>query len=209
MHFTREDGVQVDLHWELGPMHFQGWFRAGSFLERLVEREIAGRRVAGFSGEDLLRYLCVHAAKHGWLSLRDVADLARLIASGVDCERAVSDAEKYGGVRVVLAGLEIARQLGRAELSPAVVRRIQGDTRVARLVRASVWNMQSVRGPLGTKAMLRWQWRLLDRASDRARLVWGLMQPSSMNREWVRLPECLYPAYFLLKPVRLASKYLL
>jgi Uncharacterised nucleotidyltransferase len=204
MHFSRVNGMQIDLHWRLAPPPFASWFDSGAVRARAVTVEIARREVTTISPRDLLRFLCMHAAKHGWISLRDVSDIARLMRSDVDYAAGLADAEAYGGMRAFLLGLALARDLAGAELPAIVSDRVDSESGLAALMAAAKENL--VHSPeLGISGMLRWHWRLLNRPMDRVRLLWGFFLPNSLDREW--MPGLPYAAYFAVKGLRLAVKY--
>ena len=204
MLFSRDNGMQIDLHWHLGPPPFASWFDPSAVRARAVMVEIARREVPTLSPRDLLRFLCVHAAKHGWISLRDVSDIARLMRFEVDYAAMLADAEVQGGLRVLLLGLALARDLAGAELPAMVSERVDSDRGLPALVAAAKENL--VHGAeLQSSGMLRWHWMMLNRPVDRVRLLWGFLLPNTLDREW--MPGLPYAAYFVVKGLRLAVKY--
>ncbi len=181
MLFSRDNGMQIDLHWHLGPQPFASWFDPRAVRARAVTVEIARREVPTLSPRDLLRFLCVHAAKHGWISLRDVSDIARLMRFEVDYAAMLADAEVQGGLRVLLLGLALARDLAGAELPAMVSERVDSDRGLPALVAAAKENL--VHGAeLQSSGMLRWHWMMLNRPVDRVRLLWGFLLPNTLDR---------------------------
>lgn len=53
----------------------------------------------------------------------------------------------------------------------------------------------------------RYQFALTGRLGDRLRYAAGLLAPQPADWQALRLPAALYPAYYLIRPVRLALKY--
>jgi hypothetical protein len=50
--------------------------------------------------------------------------------------------------------------------------------------------------------------KIVERNRQRARLIAGMsVQPTEAEYRVVQIPPSLYPAYYLLRPVRLAAKY--
>jgi hypothetical protein len=209
MHFVTPEEVNIDLHWQLGPIHFERWFDVCAVWSRKTCVSISGRLVPTLGREDHLRFLCMHAAKHGWFSLRDLSDLARLIALGVDYDVALSEAGRSGGVRTLLLGLGIVRDV-LGEILPAHVNeRIAAEPCVRKLLASAKRTLLAESVPADSAtADFRHGWSLLERPADRARLCWGLMQPNTFDWEWCPLPAPLRGAYFLLRPIRLAVTYL-
>ncbi|MFA4965263.1 MAG: hypothetical protein WC709_06465, partial [Thermoleophilia bacterium] len=57
-------------------------------------------------------------------------------------------------------------------------------------------------------AGLLWQAAALDGGADRVRHLLGrVLTPGARDRDWVALPAGFSAAYYLVRPVRLASRY--
>jgi Uncharacterised nucleotidyltransferase len=79
--FVAADSVTVlDLHWHFVPP-YSSFLDADSLWTRIRRTELRGRPVTTLATEDLLLYLCMHGAKHGWPLLSWICDLAGLIPS--------------------------------------------------------------------------------------------------------------------------------
>ncbi len=209
MHFVRQDDIEADLHWRLGPVYFHAWSDAGPVWARLAPVEMGRRTVMTLGGEDLLRFLCLHAAKHGWVSLGGLCDIARLLAScAIDWDRTLGDAHAMGGSRTLFLGLALAHDLAGASLPQTVERSIAADPSVERLAAtAKARLLPAAPDDIGAGDLLRWQWKLLEHPAGKFRLCLGLMRPSSLDWESFRLPRPLWPLYYFLKPFRLTAKY--
>lgn len=53
----------------------------------------------------------------------------------------------------------------------------------------------------------RYQFGLQDRLANKLRYAAGILEPHPADWRALRLPAALYPAYYLIRPVRLALKY--
>ncbi|MGH7916072.1 MAG: nucleotidyltransferase domain-containing protein, partial [Candidatus Binataceae bacterium] len=73
-----ETAVMVDLHWRLSPRHYAFGPDGDKVFERAIAVDLEGAPVFALTPEDLIIYLCVHASRHGWPSLSQVCDVARL-----------------------------------------------------------------------------------------------------------------------------------
>lgn len=110
-----------------------------------------------------------------------------------------------GGTRPLLLGLALARDLGGCELPDRITCRIPA---VASLLATAKRNLLTPDFPGMTgRELMRWRWDLLDRNRDRARLCWHMLRPNTLEANFVRLPRLLYPAYFLLRPLRILTTY--
>ena len=210
--FTRDDGVIVEVHWDLAPSHFPFPIDPDRVRSRVEFLPLGGRLVPTFARDDLLLLLCAHGAKHGWVRLswiRDVAQLVRLETNS-DWTAIVADAHRRGALRTLLLALLLAAELCDAPVPQAVIRRARSDATVCSLageVRARL-AANPPREPAGWE-LRRFQFRVRDRWRDRLRMLGVLIFiPGPGDWELVRLPERLYPLYYVLRPLRLLVKYL-
>jgi hypothetical protein len=131
----RRDGCLVELHATLVPPAFSLPLGLSELRQRLEPVQLAGHEVATFSREDLFLLLCAHAAKHLWVSLGWVCDIAELtrVSPGMDWERVQDQARRLNGQRLVWIGVLLAHHLLAAPLPRELVRRAQADARARRL----------------------------------------------------------------------------
>jgi hypothetical protein len=104
------------------------------FFERATLTEIGSHLVKTLCPEDLLLTLCVHAAKHGWVLLcwlRDIAAVTQL--PGLDWDRVFADAKELGILRIVGVSLTLAIHLLEANIPDSAMRRIQTDPTIPAL----------------------------------------------------------------------------
>ena len=128
--FARADGrAAVELHWAFTPGHF-GW---RCDLDRLWARAetvtLSGRPIRTPAPEDLLPLLCVHGAKRCWERLEWICGIAGLLraAPDRDRQRVADEVRGDGGERVLILGLQLARDLLGAELPAAVHRSVAAN----------------------------------------------------------------------------------
>src|SRR5207247_2195984 len=62
----RDDGLAVELHWNLAPREFPYPVDLEEVWTRLRPVRLGGRTVCTLASEDLLLFLCAHGAKHCW-----------------------------------------------------------------------------------------------------------------------------------------------
>src|SRR3989441_7310819 len=162
--------------------------------------------------EDLMLVLCAHGTKHRWERLEWICDVAELLRStpGLDLDGGLERARDLGVHRMVLLALRLARDLLDAPLPDTVARRAQADGGVARLA-AQVQSalFRHTPGPPRDRAELspfhlRAQERWRDRLRYCARVA---LTPTPGDWAWLRLPDALYPLYYVVRPIRLAVKY--
>jgi hypothetical protein len=206
MPLRRADGeFEIDLHWRLAAAHFNPLDTAG-IRERLAPVDVAGHPIPTLCPEDLLAYLCVHGAKGGW-SLAMVCDLDRLIAvRGLDWDAILARADRRRMSRIVSLGLSLAHGLLGSKLPPRVSNFIHADTRALALASSIRKRILDDReGDGGDRGLL--QLHLLQGVRNRFRFVWYLLQPTDDDWRLLRIPESLFPLYYLVKPVQLAWRW--
>jgi hypothetical protein len=199
MPFSHPDGIHVDLHWGLGPMHMERWFDLDRVWQRSVEVSVAGRPVRTLGPVDHIRFLTMHAAKHGFESLRDLADIARVLEkSDIDWSAVFAEARETGSMRPLVVALRLT-----SELLGAPIPEVQNGPPYDALVARSRANLLSDDPrPLGN-------YSLLARTTDKLRILLGLLQPTTLEHQLINLPRLLHLTYYLIRPLRLAHKYTL
>jgi hypothetical protein len=214
-HYVRDrDGTLVEIHWGFAS-------RAYSFLldtERqwwqLESVAVGGSAVRTFSPEDLLLILCVHGSMHLWKRLQWVCDVAELIqARGVtDWDRLLERSTEMGCRRALLLGLSLANDLLGTSIPEPVAQRLRADSSADALVdevRVRLFeDTADLQRPVEDRAFQPFHVKVLERMRDKVRYC--LRQatvPSWEDFELVPLPAHLFPAYRLLRPIRLTGKY--
>ncbi len=196
----------VGLHWQLSAAHFDP-LDAAEIRARLVSIDVAGRQMPAFCPEDLLAYLCVHGAKHGWDPLAKFCDLDRLINAGrLDWDTILSRAAQQRMSRIVFMGLCLAQDLLGSNLPPEVSSRIHADARAVALAASVRERFQDGRAWSLPDLMI-FRFRLLEGAWRKVRFFWYLLQPTPADWESLHIPESMFPVYYLTKPVRLVWKW--
>ena len=159
---------------------------------------------------DLLLFLCAHGAKHLWQRLEWIADVAELVRrSQLDYDGLAARARAAGGGRVLRLGLFLAWDLLDAPLPAPLARSLAIDRSVTALgetVRERLF-ADSPSAPSGFE-LLRFHTRARERLRDRVRgAVRAVATPGVSDWALVRLPDSLYPLYYVVRPFRLAGKY--
>ncbi len=77
-----KSGVLLELHWRMTDLPHAGEFQPGQQQVEIV----ANRSLSTLPPDELLAYLCVHGASHGWMRLKWLADVYALLRHGGDLE---------------------------------------------------------------------------------------------------------------------------
>jgi hypothetical protein len=185
------------------------WLESES-LSRLsgVKDSGLGHRVRTLCHEDLLLVLCVHAAKHAWVQLSWLCDIARLMSSKLDWNWIQDEARRLGIGRIVAVNLYLAHKLLSAPVPPQIQKRLVDDPSTVTLGNEIVRIIEcSTHYDTDSIPYFRLMLRLRERWQDRARFLSRLTFTPSVS-EWsaVQLPKPLHPLYRLVRLFRLGKR---
>ncbi len=199
----------VDLHWRIRRRRFHFFPDDDRIWARSIAFALEGRRVPTFAPADLALYVCVHASKHGWASLQMVSDIARIVTRcEIDWDELMSEADRIGCGRMVALGLMLANELLDAPVAPTILERGRADAAVEGAKRAIVEALFSEEPIESEVENYRGIAVRLMNPVDRARYWWWrAVTPTIGDWEFIGLPRWLYPAYFLIRPIRLALEF--
>jgi len=199
----------LELQWRILPRFYSIDFDVAVFFERSDEIAVGGCHMRTLRAEDLLLVLCVHAAKHVWVQLSWLCDIAQLVKTGrLDWNVIHDDAQRLGIERIVSLNLLLAQKLlGSPSHSSRQTWAFQEDRSTAvleeilRIIeRGTAYDTESL-------SYFRVMMRLRECWQDRARFLWRLTVTPSVS-EWlaVQLPQPLEPLYRLVRLSRLAGR---
>ena len=204
--------VYIDLHWRLSPARLPFRLEPELFWPLLETAWLEGRPVRTLSREVLLVYLCMHGSKDRWRRLIWLCDVDRTLRrhGTLDWGAVLSLATTARCQRALALGLLLARTLLKAPvpdppptaaLEPGLARsagRIRGLLAVGEPPASFLHAWLNVRG---------YHIESLDGFGDRLwYVVRTLLTPTLSDWERFRLPDALYPLYYLLRPMRLAAR---
>jgi hypothetical protein len=199
----------VELQWRLLPRFYAVDLLAQDLLARSGRITVAGHSVPSLAPEDSLLALCLHAAKHLWMRLIWVSDIAETLRTQpIDYRLAFERARTLGVLRILAVSFWLAQNLVGCQLPVAAEELIAGDRAVprvggqfaARLARGASYDFESTE-------YFRLILELREQRSDRWRYLWRLVwTPGAGDLASVGLPERLFPIYRAVRLVRLARK---
>ncbi len=199
----------VELQWAMLPRFYAVDLRIADLQARASRIVVGEYEMPCLSPEDSLLVLCLHAAKHLWTRLVWLADVAETLRTQtVDYELAFSRARRHGIARILGVSFWLVKKVLGADLPEPAEQLIASDPEIPalgrefalRLERGENYHFESTR-------YFRLLLRLRERQRDRWRYAWRLaFTPSNGDVEAVRLPECLFPLYRIVRIGRLAGK---
>jgi hypothetical protein len=202
----------VELHWQLAEDYFSFPLGPDQLWSRLVPVSVEGHTVQTLSSEDLLLFLCAHGTKHLWVRLAWIADVARVLQASpnLDWAYVLRQAQALGSQRMLWLGLLLAHDLLAAPLPADVASTIRAEGVVRSLAPQARQRLFAAgdRHPTEFESVV-YHLRARERWRDRLRyavLLAVLLTPGDWDA--VRLPDGLFPLYYLLRPLRLLKVYL-
>ena len=173
--------------------------------------ELLFREIKVLSPEHSLLCLCIHGTKDQWRTLRILADIAHLISHhpGLNWKTLVSDAKEIGCLRMLCVGLHLPQQVCGLELSDGILKLVRKDRKVRKLASKYLHQLLIIErtGKIGklyeTLALI----RSMDSFGPRIKyLGYFAFTPTPLDWKFIKLPEFLYPLYYLVRPFRLLLK---
>lgn len=202
------DAMLLELHWRVADPYFSTLGEEGLLWEELREVPFLGRTVSSLAPEALLLCLAIHGAKHHWDQLAQVVDFAALVQAHpqLDPDRLVSAARQSGSLRRLQVAFHLAGLLLGAP--PPAGWPLPTDARSERLAAEFAARLTAGHvSPPGLLAHARVDLAGMDRASDRARYLRGILAPNVSDWANSPLPPSLGALLPLLRPFRLLRRY--
>jgi hypothetical protein len=206
-----ETGIAVELHREAIPCYFAFALSNEQLWQRQEQFVLLGHPVPNLAREDLALLLAMHGAKHEWECAELILSLAGLLRAspGFLWEQLLTTAEALGARRVMLLGVNLAREFFGYAPPPEVSAAIGKDPAVGRLT-ADVWDYYcGVRLPSSSASQTAlFQVRSRERRRDQlAYWFFKILAPNSDDVEWLPLPRQLCSLYWLIRPFRMLWQY--
>lgn len=199
----------IELQWRLLPHFYAVDLRTDDLLMRSGRAALGGREALGLSPEDSLLVLGLHAAKHLWMRLIWLCDIAETMRTQVvDWALVCARARALGILRIMGVSFWLAQRLLDCPLPGPAQEAVTGDPEVpvlgeefaARLARSATYDFES-------SEYFRWILKLRERRRDRGRYLWRLVwTPGERDLAAVRLPEVLFPLYCVVRALRLMRR---
>jgi hypothetical protein len=207
------DGVHpaVDLHWQLVRSLFPAARHFESVWERLQTTAFHDQKILALSPADNLFFLCAHAARHSWHSLRLAADVARLIhvRPDLDWDGVMNDARQSDGAMVLALGLWIVNRLLAVELPKPVLGYINAAIGAKRFARNLPQRLLTINpDQYETSPEFSLQFRLARGLWPKTRCAAAFaLLPTDADGAALRLPPRLSFLHYPYRQARLAWKY--
>jgi len=203
----------VELHWRFADRRFPFALRAEDALRRAHQVRVAGRMLPLMAADDLLAALSMHAARHLYERLEWLAGVTRLLVGApADAASLMAHAERLRARRTLAVSVHVAATLLDFPLDDAWRRELERDPAAAPLADRMVRELEAHELHdvpwLDGAALVRRYGELVDTPMDRTRLfVRAALDPTVKDQEALALPDALMPLHHVLRPMRLAGRY--
>jgi hypothetical protein len=197
----------LEMQWQILPRFYSIDFDVDGLFDRAVALSFGGHSLRTLCAEDLMLVLCVHAAKHGWVQLSWLCDIAEL-ASSIDWIVVQKRAQRLGVERILAVTFVLADRFLGIPLPQPMRERIRNDRGVEELAERIQPNLaQGTEYDTESIAYFRLMANVRERWQDRFRFWWRLAITPSVG-EWraIRLPDLLFPLYRVVRLARLARR---
>lgn len=199
----------LELQWQILPPFYSVDFEVARLFERAEEVRLGGRPFRTLCVQDLLLVLCVHAAKHAWVELSLLCDIAQLAKDPrLDWDAVQEEAKRLGIERIISLNLLLVHRL----LGPTRPYAIESQLREGHEVEGLADEVlriieRSAHHDTESVPYFQLMMRLRERRRDQMHFLWRLLCTPSVG-EWsaVRLPELFSPLYRVVRMFRLAKR---
>ena len=199
----------VEMQWSLLPHFYAVDLDTEWLLARAVGASIGGRKTKTLYPEDLLLVLCLHAAKHLWMRLMWIADIAETMRTQtINYQVLISRAHELGVVRILAVSFWLVKNVLDAPLPLSTQNIIDADPEVTALGQTFADRLRrSAAYDFDSSEYFRLIAKLRENKADRWRYLWRLLwTPSEADIAAVELPKPIFPLYRFVRLGRLVGK---
>jgi hypothetical protein len=200
----------LELQWRIMPRFYSVDFDVADLFRRADTITFGGTALPSLRPEDLLLALCAHAAKHVWLRLSWLCDIAQLAKSPcLDWNAIQVEAKRLGIERIVTLTLLLSHRLMGTPLPEYFLPNCRSERGEESAVADEILRViqRSTHYDTESPPYFRLMMRLRERRRDQARFLWRLVLTPNVS-EWsaIPLPKALQPLYRVVRLFRLTKR---
>ena len=204
--------VLIEIHWELLAKNYAIHWEGSSLWEQTQTVFLDKHPIETLNHTNHFIYLCVHGSKHLFERLSWVCDIDHYIQTQNDLswEEILALAKKLGILRILFLSLNLSQALLHTPLPTHIKKKIAYDTPTQKLTQQLI-TLQFSNDPNNTKNIHSFKLLLNMRENkkDKIRFAWrALFSTKFDDFKYVQLPNYLRFLYPLIRPFRLATKYI-
>jgi len=209
-----EKKIYLEIHWKLGNHVHALPLPTGRNIKRI---EVAGILLPVLSDEELLLYLILHGAGHGWYRLRWLIDIAMFTQQGdVDWEKTEYLARSFGIQSFLYQYLIMTNQILAMPVPPNLLSIATHDRTASRLARmamnlclsAADFQIRGANGQYTNYWPNIYQFNVLTGWKNRFNYILKLFAPAVDDILLISLPDRLYALYYVIRPLTFIGRRL-
>lgn len=209
-HFVYRHGkkqVCIELHWKMGHPGME--IPLDYIKSSLMPVNIGGQPIYTLKNEELILFLMLHGASHGWFRLKWLCDLGRMFQrEDFSWERVYMLATQWGVKPILNQSILLARDILSAPVPDYITEMAAKDRKARKLAVMSVSfifdtslrrincnnYMPSFYQQKKYEFFLQCGWK------KRLAYIHSQLLPSDRDIQKIPLPDCMYFIYFLIRP---------
>ena len=207
--FINEDRFRVvDLHWGITPRTFPLALTADDFLANRTQISLGGYSIETLTDEDLVFYLAVHAAKHHFRKLEWMTTIAEFIRHrpALSWPTVAARARRAKAERIMALALMLVESLYGVAV-PEEFADLANSADLKETVPRIRTYLLTNNGPPSPWQAFRFNLRFLSKKDAYRSLARYTFVPTISDWQAFSIPDAIYPVYYLLRPIRLLTKY--
>jgi hypothetical protein len=207
---NKDNGVIIEIKWKFEGDFFTFPTKPLFLFENLEIVDIDGLEINNFDKINHIIILCIHAAKHGWMRLSWMGDIAAFLnGKDIDWFNVIKKSEKLGVKKILLINLNLARKLLGLEIPNSILVYIDSDSSVNDI---SLWVLNKIFVEQREKLNLFENFFLYLKMRDSLiygfkDCISGLTKPGYKDFENISMPEIFFPLYKIFRPFLLLKRY--
>jgi hypothetical protein len=208
--FFNKKKITMELHWEMSGTYLPNPLVFEDIEDRLKTITIEKQRIKDISPEDLLIYLCIHGAKHGWEYLEQICSVSELLKTKKDLDWSLVEtlSAKWRCSNILLLGLNLAKVLFKAPLPGEISLKIRENKMIMDISQTVLNNMFNSHHEslsfLRPERFANLHIKIKDQLFDKI-LYFLRLAFRPTKKEWLYFPVWapLSFTHYLLRPIRL------
>lgn len=208
-------GFVIEVHWRFGSRDQAFPVRAEDVWLQHARQQFHGHNLRTLLQEDLLLYLCMHGAKHGWDRLEWISCLREFMnveRAHIDWTETLKRARNAGALRGLYIAILLAEQFGDTGVPDEIRAEARLDQQACQLAQRAMDRL-FIDADHSSRELARHAFylRSRERARDQARIILFSCSriPHPLAKDWslFRIPASMSFLYYLLRPLRLLREY--
>ncbi|GIT98125.1 nucleotidyltransferase family protein [Sulfurovum sp. TSL1] len=213
---NKRNNTYIELHWKLFRKKLSVTLDGLNIRSNPSVVNIQDKEIQTLQSDLLLVYLCAHGSKHMWERIEWIVDVDRLIRNldSIDWKAVLYYAKEMHSINTLFLGLSLCNELFDTDFPDTIQKEIDKHENIKCLKNDTLQllNNTFLKQDSGTSAMFKkfdYHAKLYDSFLDRLKYylstVFKITPDDVLN---INLPKYLSFLYFIIRPLRLARKYM-